>query len=66
LSDARQKTIDHGYMYASDEGIPTVDKPSKARRELLAYIGILSDPLEQIDLEKFELLLDRASKLTSR
>jgi len=53
-------------MYASDEGIPTVDKPSKARRELLAYIGILSDPLEQIDLEKFELLLDRASKLTSR
>ncbi|WP_171207404.1 MULTISPECIES: CPCC family cysteine-rich protein [unclassified Ruegeria] len=66
LSEVRENYAHHGHMYANGEGIPELENPTEARRELLAYIGTKTDPCQKIDLEKFEFLLDRASKPTNR
>ena len=66
LSDARENFLDHYDMYASGEGNDTVEKPTKARRELLEFLGTFTYTFEHMDLEKFYLLLERADRLTNR
>jgi len=53
-------------MYANGEGNDTVEKPAKARRELLEFLGTFSYTFEHMDLEKFYLLLERADGLTNK
>ena len=63
LTDARKNYFHHGHMYAAGEGISAVERPSKARRELMNYLATLTLADERLDLEKFYQLLNDADRL---
>ncbi|MEM9344376.1 MAG: CPCC family cysteine-rich protein [Pseudomonadota bacterium] len=64
LKEARQNYRHHGHMYAEGEGILAVEKPSKARRDLMAFLAVQGD--QEIDLEAFNQLLEDVVRRTNR
>lgn len=57
LTQARGNFADHGHMYAANQGIEEVERPSKARSDLVSYLRTIDFDPNRADAVRFAELL---------